>query len=248
MTFKWLFKCLSWNKYVHCLVDTKKYLYSTFFPTTFQENILNPPTSINPSSIELYCLDSSSKPSTSSSDPDSCKQFFDTSNPTTICSKRKSVDGEQPEPGVCKKPCISPSSPIGSVLLQEVAEQDEALRSRMLQEEEDRRLALRLQKELNREIAVDRRKGSVNEYLLREKISPSSSPDEDNEMDKASIPHSSRQKVDGHKVGKRDSSQVEWKNFKKSSVSTQVSPSSATSVQKSRKQATLTEMFPSLGS
>ncbi|XP_047676863.1 E3 ubiquitin-protein ligase rnf168 isoform X2 [Tachysurus fulvidraco] len=212
------------------------------------ENILSPPTSVDPSSIELHCLDSSSKPSTSSSDSDTCKQLFDTSYRTTVYSKRKSADGEQLEPGICKKPCNFPPSPVGSVLLH--AEQEEDLRIRMLQEEEDRRLALRLQRELNREIAVDRRKGSANGYLLREKSSPSSSnstsPGEENKMEKACIPHSSSQ-VDGHKA-KRVSSQVEWKTSRKCSVSTQVSPSTASSVQKSRKQATLTEMFPSLGS
>ncbi|XP_027000730.2 E3 ubiquitin-protein ligase rnf168 isoform X1 [Tachysurus fulvidraco] len=213
-----------------------------------KENILSPPTSVDPSSIELHCLDSSSKPSTSSSDSDTCKQLFDTSYRTTVYSKRKSADGEQLEPGICKKPCNFPPSPVGSVLLH--AEQEEDLRIRMLQEEEDRRLALRLQRELNREIAVDRRKGSANGYLLREKSSPSSSnstsPGEENKMEKACIPHSSSQ-VDGHKA-KRVSSQVEWKTSRKCSVSTQVSPSTASSVQKSRKQATLTEMFPSLGS
>lgn len=119
-----------------------------------------------------------------------------------------------------------------------------------MQEEEDRRLALRLQRELNRESTVDRRKGSADGYLLREKSSPSSSsstsPGEENRTGKDSIPHSSSQKVDGHKAGKRASSQVECKTIRKSS--TQVSPPSASSVQKSRKQTTLTQMFPSLGS
>ncbi|MCI4385951.1 hypothetical protein PGIGA_G00056560 [Pangasianodon gigas] len=206
-----------------------------------KENILNTPTSTDPSGIELHFLDSISKPSTSSSDPDTCKQLFDTSNRTNVYSKRKSVDSDQPEPVTCKRPCDSPppaSPPRGSFFLQELAEQEEVLRSRMLQEEEDRRLALRLQRELNREIAVDRRKGSADEYLLREKSSPTSSsstsPGEENKT--------------GHKAGKRASSQIEGKTCRKSSVSTQVSPSSASSVQKSRKQTTLTQMFPSLGS
>lgn len=121
----------------------------------------------------------------------------------------------------------------------------------MLQEEEDRRLAQRLQRELNREDAVDRRKGSADGYLLREKSSPpsssSTSPGEENKAGKARIPNSSTQKVDGHKAGKKASSQVEWRTVRKSPVSTQVSPS-ASSVQKGRKQTTLTEMFSSLGS
>lgn len=174
---------------------------------------------------------------------------------TNIYSKRKSVDGEQSESGVCKKHCYSPpaeSTPCGSVLLQELAEQqEEVLRGRMMQEEEDRRMAMRLQRELNRELSVDRRKGSADGYLLRDKISPSSSsstsPGEENKMDKTNNPHSLRHKVDGHKAGRRASSQVECK-AKKNSVSTPVSSSSASPVQKSRKQTTLIEMFPSLGS
>ncbi|XP_017346856.1 E3 ubiquitin-protein ligase rnf168 [Ictalurus punctatus] len=224
-------------------------------PSTLLDNKENTPTSIDPSHTELYSLDSSSNPSTSSSDPDtkSCKQLFDTSYRTNVYSKRKSVDSEEPEPDICKKPCNSPppaSPPHGYVFLQELAEQEEVLRSRMMQEEEDRRLALRLQRELNRESTVDRRKGSADGYLLREKSSPlstsSTSPGEENRTGKDSIPHSSSQKVDGHKAGKRASSQVECKTIRKSS--TQVSPPSASSVQKSRKQTTLTQMFPSLGS
>lgn len=217
-----------------------------------QENILNTSTSVDLSSTELRFLDSTNQPSTSSSDSDTGKQIFDTSSRTTnVCSKRKS--GDEPEPVSCKKPCNSPppaSPPRGGVFLQELAEQEEVLKIRMLQEEEDRRLALRLQKELNRENAVDRSKGSADGYLLREKSSsPSSSstsPGEDNKAGKASDPHSTRQKVNGHKAGKRSSSQVEWKAPRKSPTSTQVSPS-ASSVQKSRKQTTLTEIFSSLG-
>lgn len=177
-------------------------------------------------------------------------------NRANVYSKRKRVDGELPEPVTCKKPCNSPppaSPPRDYVFLQELAEQqEEVLRSRLLQEEEDRRLALRLQRELNRESAVDRRKGSADGYLLREKSSLSShsstSRVEENKTGKAGIPHSSIQKVDGHKSGKRASSQVEWKVLRNSSVSTQVSPSLASSVRDSRKQTTLTQMFPRLES
>ncbi|XP_060800118.1 E3 ubiquitin-protein ligase rnf168 [Neoarius graeffei] len=216
-----------------------------------KENILNTPASIHPSSTELHFLDSNSKPSTSSSDTSA---LFETSNRASVYSKRKSVDGELPESVTCKRPCNSPppAPPARDcIFLQELAEQEEVLRNRLLQEEEDRRLALRLQRELNRESTVDRRKGSADGYLLREKSSLSSpsgtSEVEENEPGKASIPHSSIQKVDGHKSGKRSGSQVKWKTLGNSSVSTQVSPL-VSSMQRSRKQTTLTQMFSSLES
>ncbi|KAI5099039.1 E3 ubiquitin-protein ligase rnf168 isoform X1, partial [Silurus meridionalis] len=217
-----------------------------------KENILNTPSSTDTSIVEMEISNFSSKPSTSSSDSDFSTQLFETPCRTSICSKRKSGHSEQAEPDSCKKPCNSPlpvSPPCGSIFLQELAEQEEVLRSRMLQEEEDRRLALRLQKELNQENAVDRRKGSADGYLLREKSSPSSnsstSPGEESKTEKDTIPHSSRQNVDGHKSGKKASSQVESKTFRKNSK--QVS-SSASSAQNGRRQTTITQMFSNLGS
>lgn len=76
-----------------------------------------------------------------------------------------------------KRPCAAPSEASTSAgpepsLLQQLTQQEEELQERRRQEEEDRRLALQLQRELDREErlrATDRSKSSADPYQLREK-------------------------------------------------------------------------------
>ncbi|XP_041733185.2 E3 ubiquitin-protein ligase rnf168 isoform X2 [Coregonus clupeaformis] len=111
-------------------------------------------------------------------------------------AKRKSSDIEEPNKGevdvVSKRLCPSSSSSFlylqrGEVvlvglgekapLLQELAQREEMLFSRLQQEQEDRQLAFQLQRQLNREeavLAVDRSKGSSDQYQLRQKPASSS--------------------------------------------------------------------------
>ncbi|XP_017552264.1 E3 ubiquitin-protein ligase rnf168 [Pygocentrus nattereri] len=219
-----------------------------------KENILNTtlpcwPDTVEPTSLEMPILDYYGKPSTSNSDPDASEQLSGNTSRTDLSSKRKMSDTEQAdETDFCKRPCgsIWPESPPREDLLQEMALQEEALRIRWQQEEEDRRLAQRLQRELDRESALDRRKGSADGYLLRQKSSPSTStsPGEENN-DRDSL----RTKAD--KVGKRlsrVSTQHEGKTPLKSPIATQGSPSTVSPVQRSTKQTTLTEMFPNMSS
>ncbi|XP_066536902.1 E3 ubiquitin-protein ligase rnf168 [Hoplias malabaricus] len=223
-----------------------------------KENILNTqttfwPCSVEHTSLEMPVLDYCNKPSTSDSDLDCSKHPYGISGRTNT-SKRKTMDNELDDSDLSKRPCgsVLPSSPKREGLLQELAQQEEALWSRSQQEEEDRLLALKLQKELDREISVDRRKGSVDEYLLRQKSNRSSTstiPGEDIQRGKSS--DSVRSKADGAKGAKRVSrtiSQPVGQFSKTSSVSTLGSNSSASLVQRSSKQTTLTEMFPGTGS
>ncbi|KAI4901366.1 hypothetical protein NFI96_014161 [Prochilodus magdalenae] len=221
-----------------------------------KENILNTPAplwpcSVEPTILEMPVLDYYGKPSTSTSnsDTDGSEQLFNTASKTHFSSKRKTADAElADEANLCKRPCGSlwPDSPSREVLLEELALQEDAMRIRMQQEEEDRRLAQRLQRELDRESSVDRRKGSADSYQLRQKSSPSStstSPGEENKGNASSV-----LRTKGDKVGKRLSrptSQIEGKTLMNSPVSTQGSPST---VQRSTKQTTLTEMFPNMSS
>ncbi|XP_062873182.1 E3 ubiquitin-protein ligase rnf168 [Trichomycterus rosablanca] len=221
-----------------------------------KENILNASATFSPSSNGLSSLEiplqEYSENSISVFEPDATKQLSNAAH-TSVSFKRKTVDNEQiEESDLYKRPCFSlPSSPLHEDLLQVHALREEAERSRLLQEEEDRRMAQRLQRELDRENAVNRRKGSVDGYLLRQKTSPSStsstsSSDEDKKC-KAGIPaaQSFMGKAEGRAVA---SGKPEGKTPKKSPVSTQVSPFSAFSQQKGTKQTTLIEMFPNLGS
>ncbi|XP_072547931.1 E3 ubiquitin-protein ligase rnf168 [Salminus brasiliensis] len=229
---------------------------STLFAN--KENILNSPATLWPSSLEppsheMPVLDYYGKPSTSNAGLNNSVQLSPTR--TNFSSKRKTLDTDLgDEADHHKKPCVSvwPESPPREDLMQELALQEETLRSRWQQEEEDRRLAQRLQRELDRESTVDRRKGSADGYLLREKGSPSStntSPGEESKWGNSS--DSLRTKADGTKGGKkasRASGQLEGKATNRSPVCTQGSPSSASPVQRGVKQATLTQMFPNMSS
>ncbi|KAL6471274.1 hypothetical protein MHYP_G00199240 [Metynnis hypsauchen] len=193
-----------------------------------KENILNTtlpcwPDTVEPTSLEIPILDYYGKPSTSNSDPDASEQLSGNTSRTDLSSKRKMSDTElADETDFCKRPCgsIRPESPPREDLLQEMALQEEALRIRWQQEEEDRRLAQRLQRELDRESALDRRKGSADGYLLRQKSSPSTSTSPGEEKKRGNDSNSLRTKT----------------------------PSTVSPVQRSTKQTTLTEMFPNMSS
>ncbi|KAJ8410647.1 hypothetical protein AAFF_G00186040 [Aldrovandia affinis] len=93
--------------------------------------------------------------------------------------KRKS--GEADDGRVCGLDSKRPRTPASDaaarppLLLWELAHEEEDLFGRRQQEESDRQLALRLQRQLDREEAqraVDRSKGSPDQYLLRDKPEP----------------------------------------------------------------------------
>ncbi|KAG7471023.1 hypothetical protein MATL_G00120020 [Megalops atlanticus] len=116
-------------------------------------------------------------------------------------SKRKSGDMD-PGSGdglVSKRPCTPSNAPLdtqaGAPLLRELMQEEEDLYSRWQQEESDRQLALRLQRQLDREEAlraVDRRKGSPDQYQLREKPCSTPTPAPTATSDKATASRVSR--------------------------------------------------------
>lgn len=143
----------------------------------------------------------------------------------TSSSRRWSLDDAvlMPPKRACLHSCSSSPLPEADQL------------SRQRQEEEDRRLALLLQKELDQEekTAVNRRKGSSDAYLLRlnrqaQETSSSSTP-------RKSTSLSSTPKASAPKTSSRP---------KTSSTPTTSSPGLCSG----RKQATLTEMFSGFGS
>uniref|UniRef100_W5KS43 RING-type E3 ubiquitin transferase n=1 Tax=Astyanax mexicanus TaxID=7994 RepID=W5KS43_ASTMX len=218
------------------------------------ENILSSPTTLwpcpknPPSSNEMPGLDYFGMPSTSKFGQDSSEQL--SANRANISSKRKTLDTDLAAEDAYfnKRPCgsVRPEPSPKEDILQELALQEEILLSRWQQEEEDRRLAQQLQRELDRESTVDRRKGSADGYLLREKTSPSStstSPGEERGNTSDSV------KTKAGSVKKSSRAHQEGKTTKKSHVCTQSSPSTpSSSVQRGAKQTTLTDMFPNMGS
>lgn len=101
--------------------------------------------------------------------------------PVSVSKRKSSELGPREEvEAFSKRPCPAGSPPGGgeppwapeeATLLQELAQREEVL---FRQHEEDHRLAQALQKELDQEVAlqaVDRRKGSSDQYLLRQKPS-----------------------------------------------------------------------------
>lgn len=238
-----------------CLVEDKVDFLDNFLfqnklisVPVFQENILSPPKPLSAQSVEdtsklsTPVLDCSGKPSTSS-----CSEHtFVFNSPNSSSLKRKSSEVElQTEADLLtKRPCESPSA--DSTFLSEVAWHEEALRSRWQQEEEDRRLAMRLQKELDRKNSVDRRKGSADGYPLRQKPTPpstSANPDEEENTRKSISARATARNSAGRseKTEKRLSGTVGTTPV---SSSTTVPPA----LKKGAKQTTLTEMFPNLSS
>lgn len=226
----------------------------------FQENILSPPKTLSAQSVEdtsklsRSVLDYSGNPSTSSSSPSCSEHTLVFNSPSGSSLKRKSSEMELQTKAdlLGKKPCAAPQceSPLAdSTFLSDVAWYDEALQSRWQQEEEDRRLALRLQRELNRENTVDRRKGSANGYSLRQKHTPpstSTNTDEENTSKDISTTRSTVR----NSTGCRDGEKTENRLSGTEGTSPASSPSTdvPAALKKGAKQTTLTEMFPNLSS
>lgn len=199
-------------------------------------------------------LDYNGKPSTSNFNPSCSEHTFVFNSPNSSSSKRKISELElQSEADLhTKRPCAAPqceSPSFNSPFLCELAWHEETARSRWLQEEEDRRLAMRLQRELNREATVDRRKGSADSYQLRQRNSAAStSTTPDAEGAKKNI--STSRLTARNSAGRRDDGKPE-KRLSGTVGSTSASSPSATvptSSKKGAKQTTLTEMFPNMGS
>ncbi|XP_059389613.1 E3 ubiquitin-protein ligase rnf168-like [Carassius carassius] len=224
-----------------------------------KENILSPTKSLSAQSAEdtsklsRSVLDYSGNPSSSSPSLGSSSEHTSVLNsPNSSSMKRKSSEMElQTEADLlgkrlCAAPqCESPSA--DSTFLSEVTWYEEALRSRWQQEEEDRRLAMRLQKELNRENTVDRRKGSANSYSLRQKHTPpSTSTDTDEENTKKNI--STTRSTARNNTGCRDREKTENRLSGTAGTNSVSSPSTTVPGAKGAKQTTLTEMFPNLSS
>ncbi|XP_076002371.1 E3 ubiquitin-protein ligase rnf168 [Genypterus blacodes] len=133
--------------------------------------------------------------------------------------------------------------PEGSLAAQKAREEitkwEEELLSRRQQEEEDRHMALLLQKELDRQEkqhSTDRSKGSNDAYLLREKHKDKT------ETESPAKPHKKTAKTPRRPPPPSSA-------IKQAPKMTSLSPSTSASTSLSRgKQATLTDMFPSLGS
>ncbi|XP_071212599.1 E3 ubiquitin-protein ligase rnf168 [Salvelinus alpinus] len=180
-------------------------------------------------------------------------------------AKRKSCDIDEPNEGkadvVSKWLCPSSSSlhaadrgEVGlgekALLLQELAQREEALFSRMQQEQEDRQMAFQLQRQLNREEAdrtVDRSKGSSDQYQLRQK--PDSST-EGSGRSRASRGRSRTSTENRNTVERRWlSGPSSTTNMgERSSTISSAAASTSRPLKRGSKQGTLTEMFPSLGS
>lgn len=227
-----------------------------------KENILSPPKPLSALSAEdsgkltVHMLECNGKPSTSSFNPSTSEHTFVFNTPKSSSVKRKSSEIElQSEVDLhSKRPCAPlrfDSSSEDSPFLPEVAVHEEALRSRWQQEEEDRRLALRIQKELDRENSVDRRKGSADSYQLRQKntsVSTTTSPDVEGTK------KGSNTTTAKNCTGRRGEEKTEKRLSgttpgKRPGVKTPVSSTAVSStVKKGTKQTTLTEMFPNMGS
>lgn len=164
-----------------------------------------------------------------------------------------------------KRSCPVPSAPWcgeGSrvpedpPLLQELAQREEDLFSRRQQEDEDRRLALMLQRQLDKEEAlraVDRRKGSGDQYQLRQKRKPSQSHSPGPETATQSGTNRGRSRSSTAKQEKdtagRSRSAPTPRGEGSSTASAPPCPAASSNpLRRGSKQATLKDMFPSLGS
>ncbi|TRY58052.1 hypothetical protein DNTS_022704 [Danionella cerebrum] len=199
-----------------------------------KENILSPPTLLSNESMEDRCelplpaLESSRN--VSSSEEDSVLY-------TSV--KRKSSEIQQDHHP--KRQCAVPqstSSSSESLILSEMSSLEETLCTRWQQEEADRRLAFKLQKALDRENSVDRRKGSADSYLLRQKSSRESSTSSSADVE------TRKKKVGTKPTAKTEKTLTEKETPGKRPVSSP--PSVLPKSLKGTKQTTLTEMFPNM--
>lgn len=105
-------------------------------------------------------------------------QYFDVTSMPEHCHKRspkRTLDfyGDIEDHPSEKRPCLENHTAPGCHT-EKLMELEEILHERKLQEEQDRLLALKLQKVLNKEVKqVSRQKGSPDEYKLRPKRTPS---------------------------------------------------------------------------
>ncbi|XP_061073360.1 E3 ubiquitin-protein ligase rnf168 isoform X2 [Conger conger] len=152
-----------------------------------------------------------------------------------------------------------PRAPAGclsdSPLVCEMLQEEEALFCRRQQEESDRQLAQRLQRQLDQEEvqrAVNRSKGSADEYPLREKAEPGASsrgrcstpaPRELRNRAKRQLSSTSKERQTP-----RRSPSGPAPVSSPGPCSTGPGPGRSSALQKGSKQTTLTEMFPSLAS
>ncbi|XP_023126461.1 E3 ubiquitin-protein ligase rnf168 [Amphiprion ocellaris] len=153
--------------------------------------------------------------------------------PSSAKRKNSELDTTaEEENDVAKRRC-HPSSLEAGLVLQGAAQGEAELQGRWQQEEEDRRLALLLQKELDKEErqkAIDRRKGSANAHLLRQR----------RQTRNEAAGSSGTTSLNTGSAGAKRLNRVE------ATGSSSVSPK--TSSFRRRKQKTLTEMFSSLSS
>ncbi|XP_067102660.1 E3 ubiquitin-protein ligase rnf168 [Osmerus mordax] len=189
-----------------------------------------------------------------------------TSSEPVSVSKRKSSElgprGEEVVEAFSKRPCPARSPPGGgeppwapeeATLLQELAQREEVL---FRQHEEDRRLAQALQKELDRETAlqaVDRRKGSSDQYLLRQKPSRAQSTSGRAQSSSGAVPATppctNRGRSRSASATKRGASERRLSSPRvRGGGGGQGGPSSSAapliSLGRASRQASLTDMFP----
>ncbi|XP_056139504.1 E3 ubiquitin-protein ligase rnf168 [Lampris incognitus] len=159
-----------------------------------------------------------------------------------LSGKRKSseMEASQEEPDVAKHICSS--SVTGG--MQGQTQREVEFFTRLQQEEEDRRLALLLQEELNKEAvqrATDRSKESSNPYQLRQKSSAQPGPGTAGAADQASSSKPTKA-CSSSSTAKKNRTERRISLEKKTSNSC-----TSSSVTSSCKQVTLTEMFPRQG-
>lgn len=181
--------------------------------------------------------------------------------------KRKSGDMDAGAGGGCGLDSKRPCTPLAW----ELAQEERELFCRRQQEESDRQLALRLQRQLDREeaqSAVDRSKGSRDGYLLRDKPDPAPGPAPDTASDgswgtraakgrpsPAPVPKEQKNRPKRQPSGASKERPTPRRDPSASASASSPAPcgaspahSPASALKKGSKQTTLTEMFPSLAS
>ncbi|XP_008284137.1 E3 ubiquitin-protein ligase rnf168 [Stegastes partitus] len=179
--------------------------------------------------------------------------------PSLAKRKNSELDTTDEEENDVTKRRRYPSSLGMGLGLQSATEREAELQGRWRQEEEDRRLALLLQKELDKEErqkATDRRKGSANAHLLRQRPetseeAASSSSTKTPKTSSSSSTVSRRVEAagsSGTKTPKTSSSSSTVSMREEAAGSSGASQKTLISSCRGRKQTTLTEMFSSLSS
>ncbi|XP_012686425.2 E3 ubiquitin-protein ligase rnf168 [Clupea harengus] len=177
---------------------------------------------------------------------------------SSTSAKRKSgvmeaAEGEGTGALTHKRPCTGPSAAVeapGPSMLQQLTQQEEELQERRRQEEEDRRLALQLQRELDREErsrATDRSKSSSDPYELRQKTPRSNAAGKAG--GDAATPHRRRPQADQGKTPKRrrpaPPADAASTSANPAATATAAAPTTAaaTPLKKGGKQTTIIDLF-----